>query len=75
MIIPKEVSERITKMVEENDPTLPMALERYKDFKYTSEEQLKRTTDPERRRVVQEKLDFYNSLVDYIESQLHQIKH
>ena len=75
MNIPDEEKMTIKKMIESNDPTLPATLERYKDFKYTSEIQLERTTDPERRKVVQSKIDFYASLIDYIESQEALKKH
>ena len=75
MVIPEEAKNTIDKMIEENDPTLQATVERYKDFKYTSEQQLERTFDPERKQVVQNKIDFYSSLIDYIEGKMGQLKH
>ena len=75
MNLPEQVKSRIRDMIANEDPTLATSLERYKDFKFTSETQLEKTFDPERRKVVQSKIDFYTDLVDFIEGEMHQRKH
>ncbi len=75
MNLPEEAKATIRKMIEEGDPTLEISLERYKDFKYTSESQLERTFDPDRKKIVESKIEFYTELIRYIEEQMQQKKH